>query len=195
MANNFQKIEYAKNTANWEKWKFEYQYGAFYIFPPNEVIEPIDALREKYDSQSARYCQAHISLSEPLTGPLTDEQLKELKETLSIIQPFEIKYGPLRSFPPYPGVCYTITPEKEFFDLRQVIHSTSIFEGNPLTRKDRAPHMTIAEFITIERTAELLKELQGKVPEGTFQCVSIEYAVPNDEFYFERVLTMSIGSK
>ncbi len=195
MKNNFQKIEYAKNTANWEKWKFEYQYGAFYIFPPNGVIEPIDELRQKFDPKSADYCQAHISLSEPLNNPLTDEQLTELKEALSLVQPFEIKYGPLRSFPPYPGVCYTITPGKEFFDLRKAIHSTSIFAGNPLTRKDREPHMTIAEFITVERTEELLKELQGKVPEGTFQCGSIEYAVPNDEFYFERVMTIPIGSK
>lgn len=195
MTNNFQSIEYAKNTANWEKWKFEYQYGAFYIFPPNGVIEPIDELRRKFDPKSADYCQAHISLSELLNGPLTHEQLLELKEALSRVRPFEVKYGPLRSFPPHPGVCYTITPEKEFFDLRQVIHSTLIFAGNPLTRKDRAPHMTIAEFITVERTEELLQELQGKVPEGTFHCGSIEYAVPNDEFYFERVLTIPIGSK
>jgi 2'-5' RNA ligase len=195
MINNFQKIEYAKDTANWEKWKFEYQYGAFYIFLPNGLIEPIDELRRKFDPKSADYCRAHISLSEPLSGPLTDEQLLELKEALSRIKPFEIKYGPLRSFTPYPGVCYTITPEKEFFELRQAIHSTSIFAENPLTRKDRAPHMTIAEFITVQRTEELLKELQGKVPEGTFQCGSIEYAVPNDEFYFERVLTIPIGSK
>ncbi len=186
-------IKYATKTGDWEKWKFEYQYGAFYVFPPNGVIEPIDTLRDKYDPQSAKYCQAHISLSEPLAGPLTEEQLTELKESLSRIKPFEMKYGPLRSFPPYPGVCYTITPEKEFFDLRQAIHSTSLFAKNPLTRKDRAPHITIAEFISIERTNELLKELQGKVPEGLFQCMTIEYAVPNDDFYFERVLSIPLG--
>ncbi len=195
MMNNFHKIEYEQNTENWEEWQFEYRYGAFYIFPPNGVVEPVDELRREFDPTSADYCQAHISLSEPLTGPLTDEQLVELKEALSRVQPFEIQYGPLRSFPPYPGVCYTITPEKEFFDLRHVIHSTSLFRGNPLTRKDRAPHMTIAEFITVERTTELLKELQGSVPEGAFQCGSIEYAVPNDEFYFERIVTIPIGSK
>jgi hypothetical protein len=55
--------------------------------------------------------------------------------------------------------------------------------------------MTIAEFITLEDTAILLKELEGKVPEGVFQFGSIEYAVPNNEFYFERVLTIPIGAK
>jgi hypothetical protein len=54
--------------------------------------------------------------------------------------------------------------------------------------------MTIAEFITVERSAELLEALQGKVPEGTFRCGAIECAVPNDDFAFERVLAIPIGS-
>jgi 2'-5' RNA ligase len=186
-------IKYFSNTKEWEKWELEYRYGAFIIFPPNGVIEPIDILRENYDPQSAKYCQAHISLSEPLTDPLTNEQIDELKEMLSSVEPFEIKYGPLRSFPPHPGVCYTITPEREFFNLREKIHSTSIFSGSSLSRKDRAPHMTIAEFITTEYTEELLNKLKGKVPEGAFSCTSIEYAVPNQDFFFERVLTFSLG--
>jgi 2'-5' RNA ligase len=188
-------IKYATKTEHWAPWWFEYHYGAFYIFPPPGVIEPVDALRAKYDPTSAKHCQAHISLSEPLSGPLTNEQLAELQQALSLMQPFLIKYGPLRSFPPYPGVCYTTTPEKPFFDLRHAIHSTSLFATSPLTRKDRAPHMTIAEFITNERTDELLKALQGKVPEGTFTCGSIVYAVPNDDFYFEQVLTIPLAKQ
>ena len=54
--------------------------------------------------------------------------------------------------------------------------------------------MTLTEFITLERTNDLLRKLQGKVPEGSFPCDSIEYAVPNENFYFERVLCISIGS-
>jgi hypothetical protein len=50
--------------------------------------------------------------------------------------------------------------------------------------------MTIAEFISVEGTDDLLQQLSGRVPEGTFLCNSIEYAVPNDGFYFERVLTI-----
>jgi hypothetical protein len=53
--------------------------------------------------------------------------------------------------------------------------------------------MTIAEFISVQRTDELLHELSGHVPEGTFRCDSIEYAVPNERFYFERVLTIPLG--
>jgi hypothetical protein len=101
--------------------------------------------------------------------------------------------GPLRSFPPYPGVAYVITPEDTFMKLRSRIHETSLFKDTQLRREHIAPHMTIAEFITVERTNELLKELSGKVPEGTFLCSAIEYAIPNPDFYFERVLRLPLG--
>ena len=189
-----ENIVYAE-TAGWERWMREYRYGAFYIFPSPEVVRATDILRERYDPESARICQTHISLSEPLLGPLTDEQLAELEEKLKVMDPFEIHYGPLRSFPPYPGLTYTITPEDRFFQLREMIHATSLFAGSPLTRKDRAPHMTIAEFITLERTDELLRTLQGQVPEGSFLCDSIEWVVPDQDFHFKRPLVIRIGKQ
>ena len=172
----------------------EYRYGAFYIFPPDGIIEAIDALRNRYDPKSASYCQAHISLSEPLSEPLNQSKLDESRWALRQIQPFDVRYGPLRSFPPYPGVVYSIQPEDQFAELRSIVHATSTFAGVLLKRKDIAPHMTIAEFITVERTDALLRELQGRVPQGSFRCDSIEYAVPNQDFYFERVLRIPIGS-
>jgi 2'-5' RNA ligase len=181
------------DTSHWEAWQREYRYGAFYIFPPPGIIEPIDQLRRTYDPKSDSYCQAHISLSEPLRAPLTDEQVQELHDTLSSIEPFEMHYGPPHIFPPYPGVVYAITPEDMFMRLRSRIHETSLFKGQQLMREHITPHMTIAEFITIERTHELLEELSGKVPEGTFLCSAIEYAIPYDDFYFERVLRLRLG--
>ena len=188
------EFKYA-DTSHWEGWQREYRYGAFYIFAPSGIIETIDQLRRKYDPKSDSYCQAHISLSEPLRAPLTDEKVQELRVTLSSVEPFEIHYGPLLSFPPYPGVVYAITPEDMFMKLRSRIHETSLFKDQRLMREHIAPHMTIAEFITIERTRELLEELSGKVPEGTFLCCAIEYAIPNHDFYFERVLRLPLGKK
>ncbi len=46
-------IQYATGTEGWEKWQLGYRYGAFYIFPPDPVIGPIDALRRLYDPTSA----------------------------------------------------------------------------------------------------------------------------------------------
>jgi 2'-5' RNA ligase len=188
------EFKYA-DTSRWEGWQREYRYGAFYIFPPPGIIEPIDQLRRKYDPKSDSYCQAHVSLSEPLRAPLNDEQVQELRDALSSVEPFEIHYGPLRSFPPYPGVVYAITPEDTFMNLRSRIHETSLFKGQKFMRKHIIPHMTIAEFITVERTLELLEEVSGKVPEGTFLCNAIEYAIPNHDFYLERVLRLPLGKK
>lgn len=186
-------VEYAEETAGWEEWQFEYRFGAFYIFPPTGIIEPVDTLRRTYDPKSAAICQAHISLSEPLQAPLPEEQIEEIRCVLSALQPFGIQYGPLRSFPPHPGVCYSIAPEAEFRRLREALHSTSAFADSPLKRGSVAPHMTIAEFISLERTDELLQELSGKVAEGIFPCHSVVYAVPNNNFYFERVLEIPLG--
>lgn len=186
------EIQYA-DTSSWEQWQAEYRYGAFYIFPPTGVIEAIDQLRKTYDPKSASYCQAHISLSEPLQHPITQSDLEDLTTHLASITPFHIHYGPLRSFPPYPGVAYTIASEEPFAALRTAIHSASMFRGMSPKREHIAPHMTIAEFISNERTDELLQQLSGNVPEGSFLCSSVEYAVPNRDLYFERVLTVPLG--
>ena len=183
---------YADPSA-WEDWQREYRFGAFFIFPPLGTIEPIDELRRTYDPRSAAYCQAHLSLSEPLSGPLTRAQRGEVEVVLSSVAPLDLHYGPLRTFPPYPGVTYAIQPEGPFMQLRSALHATTLFSGVPLTRQEIAPHLTIAEFITVERTEELFRELSGRVPEGTFLCESIKYAVPNQDFYFERVLTLPLG--
>lgn len=186
------EIAYA-DTLSWEEWQREYEYGAFYVFPPIGVIEPIDDLRRTYDPTSASYCRAHISLSEPLPRPITGSDLDELRARISAIDPFEIHYGPLRSFAPYPGVAYAIAPEDTFRELRSAIHSASMFKDTALKREHIAPHMTIAGFITAERTATLLQELGGHVPEGAFACHSVEYAFPNDDFYFERIRAIPLG--
>jgi 2'-5' RNA ligase len=189
------KIEYAANTSDWEYWQPEYLYGAFYVFPPAEVSNPINKLRKKFDPKSDKYCQTHISLSEPLRQPLTNHQISEIEETARNLKPFEMTYGPLITFPPHPGVCYAVSPRDKFFELRQNLHKCKAFEGGNFSRKDIAPHITIAEFgLTFEESEELRKELTGNVPEGNFLCDSIVYAVPNNEFYFEPRIRIPLGN-
>lgn len=187
-------VDYAQNPIDWEGWFFEYVYGGFYIFPPFEVSRPIDELRKKFDPKSDRYCQAHISLSGPLGQPLTNELLAEIEAAIKYIEPYEISYGPLITFPPHPGVCFDVRPADKFFDLRKAVHGCSAFTGSDVSRKSIPPHITIAEFgLTYDASEELRKTLNKTVPEGKFWCDSIEYAVPNDNFYFERRLRIPLG--
>lgn len=176
-------------------WRSEYRYGALYIFPPPGQIEPIDALRAMYDPGPARSCQAHVSLSEPLRRPLTEDGIAELQGLLATFAPFEVEYGPLRAFPPYPGVTLAIRPEDRFMELRRLVHRAAAFSGGPFDRQDIAPHMTIAEFITWERTEELMVELRDVAPSGTFWCDAVEYAVPDAGLHFERVLAIPLGRR
>lgn len=185
-------IRYAQDTSVWEAWQLEYRYGAFYLFPPGGVIEAIEELRRTHDPRSYAICQAHISLSEPVPRPLTDLDLRQLEAVLGAVDPFVIRYGPLTSFPPYPGVVYAIQPERQFRALRSAVHSTSIFDGIELRRAHVPPHMTIAEFISLERTDELLRQLAGSAPEGEFTCDRVEYAVPDGNFRFRRVLAIPL---
>ncbi len=186
-------IEYVTDTSRWEGWKRHYVFGAFYIFPPEEVIGQIDGLRETHDPTSASICQAHVSLSEPVPRPLTAEDEQELKGILRKVDPFIVRYGPVRSFPPYPGVAYAISPEDPFRALRSAIHEASAFRGIAPRRESVAPHMTIAEFISLDRTEELVDQLGLTAPVGEFACDRVEYAVPDDDFRFQRQLALPLG--
>jgi len=53
--------------------------------------------------------------------------------------------------------------------------------------------MTIAEFISLDRTTELVDELGLTAPIGEFICDRVEYAVPDGDFRFRRLLALPLG--
>lgn len=185
-------IDYVVDTSRWEGWKREY-ISEPSLFPPEDVIGQIDGLRETHDPTSASICQAHVSVSEPVPRPLTDDNQQELERILRKVDPFVVWYGPVRSFPPYPGVAYAISPEGPFLALRSAIHEASAFDGVALRRERVVPHMTIAEFISLDRTKELVDELGLTAPAGEFTCDRVEYAVPGAYFRFRRLLVLPLG--
>ncbi len=188
-------IKYATGTSHWVGWQREYRLGLILVLPPDGIGEQVDALRQQDDPRSASICEAHISLSEPLTKEFSPEVECEVRHLLSTVDPFEIHYGPLRTFDPYPGVAYKIEPEDRFFKLREALHRTSAFEGSPFKRKGVPPHMTIAEFIPdMEESEELKNHLQAKVPEGSFLCDKLQLMIPDDDFCFRRVLELKLGA-
>jgi hypothetical protein len=186
-------IEYAKDKGAWTEWQHDYEFGAFYVFPPPEILAMVDKLRSQYDSTSAGYCCGHISLSRPLGAPLTGNQLDEIHKVAASVSSFRVEYGPLITYPPHPGVCFDVRPDERFQELRGKLHATSAFAGLTYSRDSIPAHMTIAEFgYTWEQSEALRKSLDGKVPKGEFLCDAIEYAVPNENFYFERKLKVPL---
>jgi hypothetical protein len=74
----------------------------------------------------------------------------------SSIRPFFTSYGPLTNCLPHPGVVLAIEPQQEMDQLRAEIESCSAFLGAPPRPYPFWAHMTIAEFISVERTNELI---------------------------------------
>jgi hypothetical protein len=176
-----------------DSWHDEYRHGAFYLWPPFDVAQIVNEQRWQYDPKSAAVCDAHISLSEPLPAPLTNDQLTEIRTALATVQPFDVTYGPITSIGSHPGVVYAITPEKAFFDLRATIHGTSVFVGRDLPRAGRVPHMAIAEFISLVETHSLVARLRD-TPVGAFRCDEVVYAAPDDSFHFDVVFRLPLGT-
>lgn len=177
----------------WAAWQEEYAFGAFYIFPPQDLGDSVDALRRIHDPVSAAICRAHVSLTEPLRSRLDEAQDGEIREVLMTLEPFAVDYGPIRGFAPHPGVALAIRPEASVRSLRDAIHSTSAFQGAAFKRAEIPPHLTIAEFITIGRSAVLLDELAGVIPSGSFECNEVVLAAPDAGFHFHDVRRFSIG--
>ena len=105
---------------HWEEWQKVYLHGTFVIWPPDDVREIINRQRYEYDPKSASICETHITLTQPLLKPLSKEDWNRIQEISSNIIPFEIQYGPLKSFLPYPCIWYEIQPVKIILDLRNL---------------------------------------------------------------------------
>jgi len=181
-------IGYVEDINGWEKWRQKYRYGVLLIFPPEPVMSQVNELRRKYDPQSANGCDAHISLTVPLPRPLAQADYDEIGNIVSDIRSFTIRFGPLRHYLPHPGVCLAIEQQEQLDVLRMKLESARLFEEAKKRRYPYSAHMTIAEFITVDQTNMLMEQLGDSVPQDSFICDGVSYAVPDERFRFtERV--------
>ncbi len=186
-------ITYVTDTTKWEDWQRGYRLGVILILPPRDVSREIDLLRERYDPRSAAWCPAHISLSDPLSREMSPALADEIRGVLSDVRPFKLHYDRLYASPRHAGVSYRMTPREPVERLKDVLHATSGFADEAHRRRDIAPHMTIAEFISIDESLELCASLQDTAPTGSFMCDRLAYMVPDGSFRFQRRLTFPLG--
>ncbi len=174
--------EYAMDMNGWFDWQKAYRFGVILMFPPDPPAGEVNRLRQIYDPRGQSYCKAHITLTVPLPRPVEEFHLDELKSLASGFKPFSIRYGPLSNYLPAPGVVLAIEPKDIVSSLVTMLESASVFENSAPRPYPFSPHLTISEFIDVERTGELMVELQGKTPEGVFLCDCVSYAVPDEKF-------------
>ena len=97
-------FSYPEPQPEWPSWYSEYRYGAFYLFPPPDVMHRVNALRSHYDPPSAAICDAHVSLTVPLPRPLDVATLEHVTKCLAAQPAFTLEWGPPRvGAPARPG--------------------------------------------------------------------------------------------
>lgn len=186
-------IEYATPTAEWEPWYEEYRYGALYLFPPEPVRGRINALREVHDGRSQAICDAHISLTVPLPGPLMAAEAEEIGGVVSRWSRFAIHWGPPFQYPGVAGVVLRIEPAPLLEQLVRDLECCAAFRGAAPRRYPFSPHMTIAEFLTLEGSEALVRSLDGAGLVGAFPCPDVAYAVPDATFHFTERMVWPLG--
>jgi hypothetical protein len=186
-------VTYVTDTSNWEEWQRDYRLGLILIMPPEEVSQQIDPLRQNYDPYAFAICPTHISISDPLLRELTPAYEKEIEEILRRIEPFVLHYDKPHASTEHAGIAYPITPQQPIDQLKDTLHTTTVFDGKVYRRRHIPAHMTIAEFISIEDGLKLCAELQETAPSGSFLCDRLEFIVPDQDFHFQRVRTFFLG--
>jgi 2'-5' RNA ligase len=172
-----------ETPGDWDPGKRAYRFGVILVLPPEPVRSQVNALRARYDPISHAVCDAHISLTVPLPRWPDGPHWKELEAVASVFRPFEIRYGPLANSLPHPGVVLSVEPQDKLDKLRALIEASAVFQGAAPRPYPLWAHMTIAEFITIDRTLELMTELRD-APSGSFHCDRLHYLAPDSHFRF-----------
>jgi 2'-5' RNA ligase len=187
---------YATAMTTWLDWQKDYRFGVILVLPPEPVRSQINGLRAKYDPQSHKTVEAHISLTAPLQKEPDDRQWTELERIALQFEAFPIDYGPLVSFLPKAGAALDIQPQAQLDKLRIALEVGEVFLGAPPRRYPFWAHMTIAEFVSVETTQQLVRDLEGgRSPRGSFPCGRLSYVVPDEEFRFIEWRALKLGSR
>ncbi|MGD8555366.1 MAG: 2'-5' RNA ligase family protein [Anaerolineales bacterium] len=178
----------------WEDWQKPYQFGTLVIWPPDPVRQDINQQRQEFDPASQAICEAHITVTPPLVHALAEEQWQEIEQIVGAFRAFEITYGPLRSFLPYPCIWHEIQPMESVIEIRRALLQTGHFNRTMPHLEDFVPHMTITEGLSgPEVNQELLARLVARFGGGAFRCEDLAYIIPDEGFHFQVLKRIPLG--
>lgn len=178
-------------VADWEPWQRAYRHGVLLLLPPSDVVGDVDELRARYDPVSHEICRAHVTVTEPFPRPVTTADLDDVAAALAQVAPFEVGWVGPRSTDPHPGVVLLVDPPEPVLALRRLLHARPAFAG--VEDRGIPPHMTIAEFLSVEASNRLARQLRGQVSLPRWTCDAVEYVVPDDRFHFEPRARLLLG--
>ena len=179
-----------------QDWQKPYQFGTIVIWPPDEVRVVVNNQREENDPLSQSYCEAHITVTQPLLKNLSESEWNQVLSVVKDFRSFQINFGPLNSFLPYPCIWYEIEPRERILELRRALHLTGFFNLTLPHTEGFIPHMTVTEGIsgpTVD--GNLLKQLQKESRQGSFFCQGLAYIVPDQRFCFKEIRTLPLTAE
>lgn len=170
-----------------DDWKKDYMQGVRLIWPNDSLRESVNTLRAKYDSESQKICDAHITLTQPFLNQPDDAAWKHIQSILTKYSPFDIEYGPIEIFGNSPVLKFDINPKEKILKLRNGLHETGLFNLSLPFTEGFIPHMTISEngFKDITEAQKTADELNSEINTGNFTCTHIAYVQPDSNFHFE----------
>lgn len=171
-----------------------YAHGTLVLWPPDAVRAPVNQLRQRYDPASQAICDAHITLPQPFITEPDQEDWRAVEAALANFGPFDLSYGPLRSFLPYPCIYLEIGPRETIMQLRSALHDTGLFNLSlPFSDASFIPHMSITDGYPDEsQTRSIFTALSGSELRGHFLCDRIAYIRPDAGFHFEVARTLPL---
>lgn len=179
---------------SWEDWQEPYRFGTIVIWPPDEVRQIVNRQREKYDPVSHAFCEAHVSITQPLGRWLDNDEWHHVSNLLRRHESFEVRFGPVNSFLPYPCIWYEIQPREKILEIRSALHQTGFFNLTMKHLQTFIPHMTITEGFSGPPVDQgLLDQIAAEGTTGSFLCESLSFIVPNQEFRFEPASTLPLS--
>lgn len=182
------------DTTSWQPWQMAYKHGMLNIWPPDGVRQYLNGFRAELDPVSQAISEAHITLTQPFLSSPTDETWSEISDLLRGFRPFELLYGPVRSFLPAPVIWLEVQPSSIILALRKALHNLGDFDLTLPHTDDFVAHMTLTEGLSNGVVDEvLLNRLMTEVSSGTFSCKKVAYVVPNSAFEFSVQKTFELG--
>ncbi len=89
----------------------------------------MNALRQAYAWSQSSVCDAHISLSVPVPGPVAPTDLRELEERLANFEPFALNYGTIIVGGDGRGIVLDVEPQEPLNALLPLVEGAHMFQA------------------------------------------------------------------
>ena len=171
----------------------EYRYGVVVIVPPDPHRTVVNALRRAYAWSQSSECDAHVSLSVQVPGPVDPIDVRDLEDRLAHVEPFVLEYGPIVLGGDDRGIVLDVRPREKLEELLPLVEAARMFDGAMERKWPFRGHMTIAEMLTEEQSERVRRELADLDLSGRFLVDRLSYVVPDENFAFTERATARIG--